>query len=410
MKESTPLTDHMQKILIIDDDKDLCFLLNQFLCRKGYDVAVKYSGEDALEYLQYTRPDLIICDLRLEDIDGITLLERVKQKYAELPVIIITGHSDIKTSALALKQGAFDYVVKPLVTEQILLTIHEALSNQKKEGQATAANIHMADKQAGEYFFWGDTESFRMLHKQVQLVGPTDHSVIIYGEDGTGKKSIANEIHKRSKRAQGPFVVMKAGALLKENALEDVFGSETLNANGEKEIRKGTLEQAHGGTLFIVEAQLLPLEVQEQLLQVVSRKKMRRVGAVKDTPVDVRVIISSNNILWSATRNGKFREDLYHKLNDFNIVIAPLRERKEDIPVIADHFLKLYNEIFNKSIKAFTPDAYAVLKNYEWHDNIRELKNVVKKVVLLHKDAYIGLESLPEEIVQSLSLNAKGQE
>jgi two-component system response regulator HydG len=399
----------MQKILIIDDDKDLCFLLNQFLCRKGYEVTVKYSGEDALEYLQHARPDLIICDLRLEDIDGITLLGKVKQKYTDLPVIIITGHSDIKTSALALKQGAFDYVVKPLVTEQILLTIHEALSN-KKEGQASA-NIQMADKQAGEYFFWGDTESFKMLNKQVQLVGPTDHSVIIYGEDGAGKKSIANEIHKKSKRSQQPFVVMKAGALLKDNAIEEVFGSEINAESAEKEIHKGVLEQANGGTLFIVEAQLLPLEVQEQLLEVIRRKKMRRAGGSKDISIDVRVIISSNNILWSATRNGKFREDLYHKLNDFNIVIAPLRERKEDIPVIADHFLKLYNEIFSKSIKGFTAEAYAVLKNYEWHDNIRELKNVIKKVVLLNKDAHIGVESLPAEIVnQSVPVSANPEE
>jgi two-component system response regulator HydG len=404
-----PQANYMQKILIIDDDKDLCFLLNQFLCRKGYEVTVKYSGEEALEYLQHARPDLIICDLRLEDIDGITLLGKVKQKYTDLPVIIITGHSDIKTSALALKQGAFDYVVKPLVTEQILLTIHEALSN-KKEGQASA-NIHMADKQAGEYFFWGDTESFRMLNKQVQLVGPTDHSVIIYGEDGTGKKSIANEIHKKSKRSQQPFVVVKAGALLKDNALEEVFGSETNNESGEKQIQKGVLEQANGGTLFIVEAQLLPLDVQERLLQVIRRKKMNRVGGTKEIGLDVRVIISSNNILWSATRNGKFREDLYHKLNDFNIVIAPLRQRKEDIPAIADHFLKLYNEIFSKSIKGFTAEAYTVLKNYDWHDNIRELKNVIKKVVLLNKDAHIGVESLPAEIVnQSVPVNANPEE
>lgn len=400
----------MQKILIIDDDKDLCFLLNQFLSRKGYEVTVRYSGEEALDYLQYARPDLVICDLRLEDVDGITLLGRVKQKYAELPVIIITGHSDIKTSAMALKQGAFDYVVKPLVSEQILLTIHEALSNQKKEGQATNASMHMADKQAGDYFFWADTESFRMLHKQVQLVGPTDHSVIIYGEDGTGKKSIAHEIHKRSKRSQGPFVVLKAGAL-QDNALEEVFGTETTTPGGEKEIRNGLLEQANGGTLFIVEAQVLPLAVQEHLLKVVSRKRMRRVGATKDMSIDVRVIISSNNILWSATRNGKFREDLYHKLNDFNIVIAPLRERREDIPAMADHFLRLYNEVFSKSIKTFTPDAYTVLKNYEWNDNIRELKNVVKKVVLLNKDTMIGVDSLPGEIVnQTVPVNANPEE
>lgn len=388
----------MQKILVIDDDKDLCFLLNQFLIRKGYEVAVNYSGMEALAYLQTAKPDLVICDLRLEDIDGITLLGKIKQKNADLPVIIITGHADIKTSALALKQGAFDYVVKPLVTEQILLTIHEALSN-KKEGQTSSANIQMADKQAGEYFFWGNTDSFRILSKQVQLVGPTDHSVIIYGEDGAGKKSVANEIHKKSKRSQMPFVVIKAGALQKENALEEVFGSEKENETGSKEITKGILEQANGGTIFIVEAQSLPLDVQENLLQVIRRKKMRRIGGVKDIALDVRVIISSNNILWSATRNGKFREDLYHKLNDFNIVIAPLRQRKEDIQALADHFLKLYNEVFNKTIKGFTPDAYAILKNYPWHDNIRELKSVIKKAVLLNKDTSIGIESLPGELV-----------
>ncbi len=388
----------MQKILVIDDDKDLCFLLNQFLSRKGYEVTVIYSGEEALRYLENSKPDLIICDLRLEDIDGITLLGEVKEKYTDLPVIIITGHSDIKTSALAIKQGAFDYVVKPLATEQILLTIHEALNN-KKDGQTSSAKIQVADKHTGEYFFWGNTDSFKILNKQVQLVAPTDHSVIIYGEDGAGKRSIASEIHKKSKRSQLPFVVMKAGALSKENAVEEVFGSETTNEAGEKEIKKGILEQANGGTLFIAEAQLLPLGVQENLLQVMRRKKMRRVGGSKEINLDTRIIISSNNLLWSATRSGKFREDLYHKLNDFNIVIAPLRQRKEDIPVFADHFLKLYSEMFGKAIKGFTPDSYAAIKNYPWHDNIRELKNVIKKVVLLNTQPYVGIESLPGEIV-----------
>ena len=388
----------MQKILVIDDDKDLCFLLNQFLSRRGYEVTLKYSSEEALQYIQHTKPDLIICDLRLEDMDGITLLGNVKQKYADLPVIIITGHSDIKTSALALKQGAFDYVVKPLVTEQILLTIHEALSNNK-EGQTASTNIQMAHKQTGDYFFWPDTDSFKTLSKQVHLVAPTDLSVIIYGEDGIGKKSIANEIHKKSKRSQMPFVVLKAGALQKENAPEEVFGAETVTETGEKEIKKGILEQANGGTLFIVEAQVLPMDVQDMLLQVMTRKKMRRVGGSKEIRMDVRVIISSNNILWSATRNGKFREDLYHKLNDFNIVIAPLRQRKEDIVVLADHFLKRYNELFNKDLKGFTSEAYAVLKKYAWHDNIRELKSVIKKAVLLNRDLYIGISSLPDEMM-----------
>jgi two-component system response regulator HydG len=388
----------MQKILVIDDDRDLCFLLNQFLSRKGYEVTVIYSGEEALAYLENTKPDLIICDLRLEKVDGLTLLGKVKEKYTDLPVIIITGHSDIKTSALAIKQGAFDYVVKPLATEQILFTIHEALNN-KKDGQTSSTKIQVADKQAGEFFFWGNTESFKILHKQVQLVAPTDHSVILYGEDGTGKRSIAGEIHKKSKRSQLPFVTMKAGALSKENAVEEVFGTESFSDSGEREIKKGILEQANGGTLFIAEAQLLPLAVQEILLQVIRRKKMRRAGGSREINLDVRIIISSNNLLWSATRNGQFREDLYHKLNDFNIVIAPLRQRKEDVPAFADHFLKLYTETFHKNTKGFAPETYTVIKNYAWHDNIRELKNVIKKAVLLNKEPYIGMADLPGEII-----------
>jgi two-component system response regulator HydG len=397
--------DNMQKILVIDDDKDLCFLLNQFLCRKGYEVTVMYTGEDALEYLTHSKPALIICDLRLDDIDGITLLEKVKEKYIDLPVIIMTGHADIRTSALALKQGAFDYVVKPLVTEQILLTIHEALNN-KKDGQTSSANIQSGDGQAGDFFFWGSTDFFKLLNKQVQLVAPTDHSVIIYGEDGVGKRSVAGEIHRKSKRSQFPFVVMKAGALLKENAKEELFGSETINELGVKEIKKGILEQANGGTLFIAEAQLLPLSVQEGLLEVIVRKKMRRIGANKKNSLDLRIMISSNNLLWNATRNGKFREDLYHKLNDFNIVISPLFGREEDIQALAGHFLKQYRETLGKTITGFTAESLSVMKKYAWHDNIRELKNVIKKAVLLDEDHSIGIEDLPREIVTPFEIPA----
>ncbi len=388
----------MQKILVIDDDTDLCFLLNQFLSRKGYAVTVIYSGEEALQYLQTSRPDLIMCDLRLEDIDGITLLGEIKEKYTDLPVIIITGHSDIKTSALALKQGAFDYVVKPLITEQILLTIQEALNNQK-DGEVSSVNKPRTDKQSVDYFFWGHTDSFKKLNRQVQLVAPTDHNVIIYGEDGVGKTAIAKEIHKNSKRSQMPFVVIKAGALSKENPVEEIFGSETIADSGEKETRKGIAEQANGGTLFISEAERLPLAVQETLLEAIRKKKMRRVGGTKDIPFNVRVFISSNHLLWSATRNGKFREELYHRLNDFNIVMAPLNSHKEDIPVLTDHFLKLYADVFGKTIKGFTPDAAALLYNYIWSDNVRELKNVIKKAVLLCGGTAIGMECLPGELV-----------
>lgn len=389
----------MQKILVIDDDKDLCFLLNQFLSRKGYDVTVIYSGEEAVEYLETNKPDLILCDLRLEDIDGITLLGKVKEKYPDLRVIIITGHSDIKTSAVALKQGAFDYVVKPLITEQILLTIQEALNN-KKYGQISQDTKPKSDVPSGEYFFWGHTDTFKKLHRQVQLVGPTSNSVIIYGEDGIGKKSVANEIHKNSQRSQMPFVVIKAGALSKEDPAAEMFGSGGTGDNEEKSVRKGAFEQANGGTLFIAEAEELPAVIQEQLLEVLKRKKIHRGGSSKDIPVDVRIIISSNNLLWNATRTGKFREDLYHRLNEFNIVLAPLRQRKEDIQELAEHFLKLYSNTFNKHIKGIAPSAASLLYNHTWSDNVRELKNVIKKAVLLCQDTAVGIACLPEEMAK----------
>ncbi len=382
----------MQKILVIDDDKDLCFLLNQFLSRKGYEVTVMYSGEKAIEYLNNSKPDLVLCDLRLEDIDGITLLEKLKEKYPDLRVIIITGHADIKTSAVALKQGAFDYVVKPLITEQILLTIQEALNN-KTDVIASSDSKSKGEAPRGEYFIWPRTESFKKLYKQVQLVAPTAHSVIIYGEDGLGKKSVANEIHKLSKRSKMPFVSIKAGALLKDDPLGELFGSETT---------AGAIEKADGGTLFIAEAEELPAIVQDRLLDVLKRRKIRRPGTEKDIPVDVRVIISSNNLLWNATRTGKFREDLYHRLNDFNIVLTPLRNRQEDIQELAEHFVRIYSGTFNKTVKGITPPAASILYNHTWSDNIRELKNVIKKAVLLCGDNMVGRSCLPEEMVSEV--------
>ncbi|GAC1396242.1 MAG: sigma-54 dependent transcriptional regulator [Sediminibacterium sp.] len=389
----------MQKILIIDDDKDLCFLLNQFLCRKGYEITVSYSGVEAMQYMEEIRPELILCDLKLEDIDGITLLGMIKEIYNDLPVIIITGYSDLKTSTLALKQGAFDYVMKPLLTEQILLTIQEALSS-RQQGQTIAANIHMPYKGSPDYFFWSDTDFMRKLFRQVHLVGPTECSVIIYGEDGSGKRSLAHEVHKRSKRSHMPFMILNSRGLVKEQTEEELFGSEKEINEGIIQVKKGILEQANGGTIFIAEAEMLPLAVQDTLVRFIRQKKMRRLGGQADMEFDVRVFIGSNSLLWKATRNGTFREDLYHHLNDFNIIIHPLRERREDIMAFANHFLLLYNETFSKRIKGFTPDATAVLKHYTWQDNVRELKNIIKKAVLLSTGQLIGVECLPVEITR----------
>ena len=239
----------MQKILIVDDDKDLCFLLKRFLTRKGYDVIAIYNGLDAIKYLEASEPDLVISDLGLGDIDGITLLNKSKELYYNLPVIIITGFSDIKTSATAMRQGAFDYVMKPLLPEQILLTVQEALESKKRRLTKTTG-YHFSDKDLQEYYFWGNSEQSKKLFRQMHLVAPTNPNIIIYGEDGAGKKSIAHEIHKLSKRSHMPFILVNTTGMSKKIAAL-LFGTQTKNADGGINEELGILDQANGGTLFI---------------------------------------------------------------------------------------------------------------------------------------------------------------
>lgn len=387
----------MQKILIVDDDKDLCFLLNRFLTRKGYEINVAYSGLRAIDYLEETEPDLVITDLGLGDIDGITLLKKAKELYQNLPVIIITGFADIKTSAIAMQQGAFDYVMKPLLPEQILITVLEALESKKRR-LASPSNYHFNEKAPKEYYFWGKTEASKKIFRLMHLVAPTNHNIIIYGEGGVGKRSIAHEIHKLSKRAHMPFVLVNTTTLTKKNAAIYFFGSESVNENGIMEEEKGILDEANGGSLFISEPQLLPKEVQERLLRFLRQRAWVREGGSKDIEMDIRVFISGNTLLWDATRNGELVEALYHRLNDFNMTIAPLRERNAEIADLVNHFVKMNNESLGTNIKGITPEAVVVLKNHSWPDNVRELKNIIKKAALQCSGNYIGTECLPVEI------------
>ena len=386
----------MQKILIVDDDKDLCFLLNRFLTRKGYQVTVRYTGLQAIDYLANAEPDLLITDLGLGDIDGITILNKAKELYQNLPVIIITGFSDIKTSATAMRQGAFDYVMKPLLPEQILLTVQEALESRKR-GLSNAANYHFNDKEVKEYYFWGNSEPSTKLFRQMHLVAPTNHNIIIYGEDGAGKHAIAHEIHKLSKRSHFPLVLVNVTGISKKNIAEVFFGKEIQEAGKRKE-EKGIFDQVNGGTLFIADPQLLPPEVQERFLGFLRKGVWVREGGKKEMDLDIRVFVSSNILLWDATRTGELNEALYHRLNDFTISISPLRERKEEIPDLVTHFIKMNNESLGTNLKGVTPEALMILKSHNWPDNIRELKSILQKAALQCSGQNIGAECLPFEI------------
>jgi two-component system response regulator HydG len=396
----------MKKILVIDDDRDICLLLNRFLTRRGYEVIEMFTGKKAITWLDSNQPDLIMCDYRLGDMDAMEVLSNIKNRYPEMPVIIITGYSDMRTAVKVMKMGAYDYITKPLLPDEIIHTIQQAIEHGETHHPKTSSNKQPAQAASveskgvtysGDYIF-GDTDAFRKIMKQVVLVAPTNYSVIIYGETGSGKESIAQEIHKRSKRSSKPFVAIDCGALSKELAASELFGHEKGSFTGALNQKNGSFELANGGTIFLDEVANLSYDVQVSLLRVVQERKMRRIGGTKDIDLDVRILIASNELLWNATRTGKFREDLYHRFNEFSIEIPPLRDRTEDIMLFANHFLKVTNEELDKKVIGFDPDVEAIFTRYVWYGNLRELKNVIKRATLLTEGEYIEAKTLPFEI------------
>ncbi len=401
----------MQKILVIDDDRDTCLMLNRFLTRQGFEVHEAYQGKKALEMIESISPDLVMTDFRLGDMDGSEVVTKIKEKYYHIPVLVITAYSDIKTAVEIMKMGAYDYITKPLFPDEIVVTIRKALDNAPAAGTQAPATNEVRDSSApsrkkssaaysdgGDYIF-GSSNAMKEILRQIELVAPTDYSVIIHGESGSGKEGLANEIHKRSRRKDKPFVPIDCGALSKELAMSELFGHEKGSFTGATGQKIGSFEIANGGTIFLDEIANLSYEIQVGLLRVIQERKVRRVGGLQDIPLDVRIIVASNERLWEATRKGKFREDLFHRFNEFSIDIPPLRERSEDIILYADHFLNITSSQLNKDIKGFSPEVSEAFKNYVWYGNLRELKNVIKRAALLTDAEYIEARSLPFEII-----------
>lgn len=403
----------MEKILIIDDETDLRFVLKRFLTKHNYEVVEAATGKKALEILKSQEVNLILCDFKLDDMDGATVLKAIKEIDPAVPVIIITGYSNIKIAVEVMRLGALDYVTKPLIPDEILMTIRKALAktsdepgvDDKQNGHAKKSDnsSRRAVKENQNYIF-GDSPDFKNILKQIDLVAPTNYSVIIYGESGSGKEAIAQEIHKRSKRSDKPFVAIDCGALSKDLAGSELFGHEKGSFTGALNQKIGSFEIANGGTIFLDEIANLPYDVQVALLRVTQERKVRRVGGVKDIELDVRIIVASNEKLWELSRNGKFREDLYHRFNEFAINVPPLRERNEDIMIFAGHFLAHANKELGKNIRGFSADVENIFKTYVWHGNLRELKNVVKRATLLSDNDIVDVKSIPFELTNYTKL------
>ena len=392
----------VKKILIIDDDLDICMLLSRFLTKKGYDTRQASTGANGIQALKKNGADVVLCDFRLPDSNGEEVLKQIKVISPSTQVIIITGYSDVKTAVKVVKMGAFEYVTKPIHHEEILLSISNALNaSVTTTGSLTSAN----SKSKSEKFEYvtGSSSQSRQIEKLIQLVAPTDMTVVVLGESGTGKEIAANAIHNKSKRNGKPFVAIDCGALPAELAGSELFGHEKGAFTGASIDKTGYFEVANSGTLFLDEVGNLSYENQIKLLRVLQERTIRKVGGNKDIKVDVRIIAATNEDLKTAVRNGSFREDLYYRLNEFKIELPALRERKSDIKEFTHFFLQKANKELQKQINGFERSTMEKLENYYWHGNLRELQNVVKRAVLLSSGSKVQMNCLPQEIIAGMS-------
>lgn len=395
------------RILVIDDDHDIVNLLKRFLTKHGYEVETAQSGAEGEKLIDSFNPQLVMCDYRLDDMEGSVLLTKIKEKNPDLPVIIITGYSDLRTAVKVVRLGAFDYITKPFIPDEILHNIKQALSADAAPS-STGAPVAKAKRNSGRmpYLFSNSVHS-KHLQNQIDLVAPTNYSVLIYGESGAGKEGIARMIHDKSNRSDKPFVAMDCGAISKDLAGSELFGHEKGSFTGALNQKIGHFELANGGTLFLDEIANLPYDVQILLLRVIQEKIMKRIGGTKEMHIDVRIIAASNERLPEAAQKGKFREDLYHRLNEFSVEVPPLRRRKEDILFFAGHFLKETTADLGKVITGFDSEVEDVFLSYPWYGNLRELKNVIKRAALLTQGDKVSIKALPFEILnhQQLEFN-----
>lgn len=397
----------MPKILVIEDDISFCKLLEKFLIKNKYEVSVAFSASEARAVIKNESFDLILTDLRLPDSDGIGLMSEFKNEYPEIPFILMTGYSDVNTAVKAIKNGAADYISKPFNPDEVLLVITNALkaanTKEEEETEVPVKQKKTVKKTASteNEFVRGISVASKKLLDHIQLVSPTDMSVLIIGESGTGKEIIAKSIHQQSQRKNNNFIAVDCGAIPKELAASEFFGHLKGSFTGAISDKMGYFEAANGGTLFLDEIGNLSYENQIQLLRALQERKIKPVGSNKEINVDIRIITATNEDLREAVKNGDFREDLYHRINEFSIQSPSLKDRDEDLMVFADYFLEKANQQLNKDVIGFSPEVVSIFQNYSWPGNLRELQNCVKRATLLTQGDFIESDVLPIEFFQA---------
>ena len=386
----------MFSILIVEDDITFSLMLTTWLSKKGFTVKSVSSVADAKRKIEEETFDLVLSDLRLPDSDGIDLLKWMKNNHLSLPLIMMTGYAEIQTAVQAMKSGASDYIAKPLNPEELLNKIRESLLMEREEPRTEIESA------SSDLYIEGQSQAACHLYEHVRLVAPTDMSVLVTGASGTGKEYIARRIHAQSARSKAPFVAVDCGAIPKELAASEFFGHVKGSFTGAIENKTGAFVAAQGGTIFLDEIGNLTYEVQVQLLRALQERRVKPIGSNQEIPINVRLISATNENLRQAIEKGDFREDLYHRINEFTIRIPDLKERKEDLLLFANHFLDLANAELRKDIIGFDSDTVQLFQSYSWPGNLRQMKNVIKYATLLATGRYITRKELPEELTEAV--------
>ena len=391
----------MKKILLLEDDLTYSKIIKKFLEKNQYLVSTATKLVDAYSLMERESPELIITDYRLPDGTGMEILERIINSKKHVPVILITNYSDIRTAVKSMKMGAFEYITKPVNPDELLATVKEAFNTKNLPSTASEADEAapaIIPQGSEDDYFVGESRVALQIEQYINLVAPTDMSVIVLGESGTGKEYIAKRIHQKSKRSAGPFVAIDCGALSKDLAGSELFGHVKGAFTGASDNKTGHFESANGGTIFLDEIGNLSYEVQIKLLRAIQERKIRKIGGNKDIDINVRIIVATNEDLAVSARNGEFREDLYHRLNEFSMEASPLRERKEDLFKFADLFLEASNRSLEKNVTGFSDKVKDIFINYSWPGNLREFKNIIKRAVLLTGEGEITSDVIPLDL------------
>jgi two-component system nitrogen regulation response regulator NtrX len=393
----------MASILVVDDEPGVRSSISGVLRDEGFDVDTADTGEDCLEKANSAAYDVIVLDIWLPGLDGLTTLQRLRERQIDAQVVIISGHGNIESAVRAIKMGAFDFIEKPLSLEKTVLVVRNALRQRDLEAENRVLRAKV-DRQQQPTTMVGESPAMNHLREQVLLTAPTNGRVLILGENGTGKELVARTIHQSSRRKSGPFVEVNCAAIPEELIESELFGHVRGAFTGAVADKPGRFEQAHGGTIFLDEIADMSLKTQAKVLRVLQEQVMERVGGTQRIKVDVRVLAATNKDLPGEIKAGRFREDLYFRLNVVPIFVPPLRDRQQDIPLLAEHFMALLAAEDRKKPKRLAPEAAARLQQYSWPGNVRELRNVIERLLIFVSGdtataqdlAFLGRDGVPE--------------